>query len=44
VDIDVDHHRLAVGAAAGQALPATLVLRGERRTLEPGQWIERELV
>ncbi|MGA2872832.1 MAG: HAD-IA family hydrolase [Candidatus Dormibacteria bacterium] len=44
VDIDVDHHRLAVGAAAGQALPATLVLRGERRTLEPGQRIERELV
>lgn len=44
VDIDIDHRRLVVGAAAAQALPATVVLCGERRTLEPGQRIERELV
>jgi trehalose/maltose hydrolase-like predicted phosphorylase len=44
VDIDIDHHRLVVGAAAAQARPATVVLSGERRTLEPGQRIERELV
>jgi trehalose/maltose hydrolase-like predicted phosphorylase len=43
VDIDIDHHRLVVSAAAGQALPATVVLSDERRTLEPGQRIVWQL-
>jgi HAD superfamily hydrolase (TIGR01509 family) len=43
VDIDIDHHRLVVSAAAGQALPATVVLSDERRTLEPGERIVWQL-
>jgi HAD superfamily hydrolase (TIGR01509 family) len=43
VDIEIDHHRLIISAAVGQALPAQLVLMGERVVLEPGQRIERRL-
>jgi trehalose/maltose hydrolase-like predicted phosphorylase len=42
--VDIDHRRLVVRAAAAQARPATVVLSGERRTLKPGQHIEKALV
>lgn len=43
VDLDIDHDRIVVSAASGQASPSSVVVAGRLRVLEAGKRLEQAL-